>query len=79
MLYFLAIRKKISLIMRKAAKSITIMKYLGTDGEEHLIKVDSSMFSDLEARMEYLSQVEYELWANGEIAEHLWTRTSGLC
>ncbi len=47
MLYFLAIRKKISLIMRKAAKSITIMKYLGTDGEEHLIKVDSSMFSDL--------------------------------
>lgn len=55
------------------------MKYLGTDGEEHLIRVDSSKFPDLEARLEYLSQVEYSLWANGEIAEHLWTRTLGLC
>ena len=64
--------------MKRATKSITIMKYLGTDGEEHSIKVDSSMFPDLETRMEYLSQVEYNLWANGEIAEHLWTRTSEL-
>lgn len=65
--------------MKQAVKSITIMKYLGTDGEEHLIKADSSKFPDLEERMEYLSRVEYSLWANGEIAEHLWTRTSGLC
>lgn len=65
--------------MKRAVKSITIMKYLGTDGEEHLIKVDSSKFPDLEERMGYLSQVEYRLWANGEIAEHLWTRTPGSC
>lgn len=65
--------------MKRAAKSITTMKYLGTDGEEHLIKVSSSKYPDLEARLNYLSQVEYRLWANGEIAEHLWTRTSGLC
>ncbi len=60
-------------------KSITIMKYLGTDGECHFVIVDDIKFSDLEARLEYLSKMEYGLWANGEIVEHLWTRTSDNC
>lgn len=34
---------------------------------------------NLEARLEYLSKVEYSLWADGEIVEHLWTRTSDNC
>ncbi len=57
-------------------KSITVMKYLGIDGEYHFVIVDDIKFPDLEARLEYLSKIEYDLWVNGEMAKHLWTRTS---
>lgn len=60
-------------------KSITVMEYLGTDGEYHFIIVDDLEFSNLEARLACLGKVEYNLWANGEIAQHLWTRTSDNC
>lgn len=60
-------------------KSITVMKYIGTDGEYHFVIVDDIEFPDLEARLGYLSKVEYNLWANGEIVEHLWTKTSDSC
>ncbi len=60
-------------------KSITVMKYLGTDGEYHFVMVDDIMFPSLEDRLNYLSQLEYKLWADGEIIEHIWTRTSDNC
>lgn len=60
-------------------KSITVMKYLGTDGECHFVIVDNIKFPNLEDRLEYLNKVEYSLWANGEVVEHLWTRTSDHC
>lgn len=60
-------------------KSITVMKYLGIDGEYHFVIVDDIKFPNLEDRLEYMSKVEYDLWANGEIIEHLWTRTSDNC
>ena len=60
-------------------KSITVMKYLGTDGEYHYAMVDDIAFPSLEDRLNYLSQLEYKLWANGEIVEHIWTRTSSNC
>jgi len=60
-------------------KSITVMKYLGTDGEYHYAMVDDITFASLEDRLNYLSQLEYKLWADGEIVEHIWTRTSSNC
>ncbi len=57
-------------------KLITVMKYLGTDGEYHFVMVDDIMFPSLEDRLNYLSQLGYKLWANGEIVEHIWTRKS---
>ncbi len=60
-------------------KSITVMKYLGTDGEDHYAMVDDITFPSLEDRLNYLSQLEYKLWADGEIVEHIWTRTSSNC
>lgn len=60
-------------------KSITAMKYLGIDGEYHFVMVDDTMFPSLEDRLNYLSRLEYKLWADGEIVEHIWTRTSDNC
>ena len=60
-------------------KSIAVMKYLGTDGEHHYAIVDDITFPSLEDRLNYLSQLEYKLWADGEIVEHIWTRTSSNC
>lgn len=60
-------------------KSITVMKYLGTDGEYHFVMVDDITFPSLEDRLNYLSRLEYKLWADGEIIEHIWTRTSNNC
>ncbi len=60
-------------------KSITVMKYLGTDGEYHFAMVDDITFPSLEDRLNYLNQLEYKLWADGEIVEHIWTRTSSDC
>ena len=63
----------------KMPKSITIMKYLGTDGDCHFEIVDDLQFPNLEDRMNYLAILERRLWADGEIVEHLWTRTSESC
>lgn len=65
--------------MKQSPSSITIMKYLGTDEEHHFVVVDDLRFPSLEDRLNYLSGVEYDLWANGEIIEHIWTRTSSNC
>ena len=70
----------IGLIMKQLSpKSITVMKYLGTDGEYHYAIVDDITFPGLEDRLNYLSQLEYKFWADGEIVEHIWTRTSSNC
>jgi len=37
------------------------------------------LFPSLEDRLNYLSQLEYKLWADGEIVEHIWTKTSDRC
>lgn len=63
----------------KMPKNITIMKYLGTDGEYHFEIIDDLQFPNLEDGLNYLAKLERRLWANGEIVEHLWTRTSGSC
>lgn len=76
---FQIFRTIIAFIMKQAPKSVTIMKYLGIDGEHHFIIMDDLQFPNLEDRLEYLSKLEYNLWANGEIVEHLWTRTSTSC
>ena len=55
------------------------MKYLGTDGDCHFEIVDDLQFPNLEDRMNYLARLERRLWADGEIVEHLWTRTSESC
>ena len=44
-------------------KSITAMKYLGTDGEYHYVEANDITFPGLEDRLNYLSQLEYKLWA----------------
>ena len=59
--------------------SITVMKYLCIDGEYYFVMVDDTMIPSLEDRLNYLSRLEYKLWADGEIVEHIWTRTSSNC
>ena len=46
------------------------MKYLGTDEEYHYADANDVTFPSLEDRLNYLSQLEYKLWADGEIVEH---------
>lgn len=69
----------IDFIMKQSPSSITVMKYLGADGKYHFVIVDDLKFPSLEDRLNYLSKVEYDLWANGEIIKHIWTRTSSNC
>lgn len=76
---FLTFLTIIAIMKHLSPKSITVMKYLGTDGEHHFVMVDDIMFPSLEDRLSYLSRLEYKLWADGEIVEHIWTRTSSTC
>lgn len=69
----------IALMKQLSPKSITVMKYLGADGEHHFVIVDDITFPSLEDRLNYLSRLEYKLWADGEIVEHIWTKTSSNC
>ena len=69
----------IAVMKHLSPKSITVMKYLGTDGEYHYTEASDIAFPSLEDRLNYLSQLEYKLWADGEIVEHIWTRTSSNC
>lgn len=39
-------------------KSITVMEYLGTDGECHYVEANDITFPSLEDRLNYLSQLE---------------------
>ena len=65
--------------MKHSLSSITVMKYLGIDGEYYFVMVDDLKCPSLEDRLNYLSKIEYDLWANDEIIEHIWTRTSSDC
>lgn len=76
---FLTFLTIITVMKQLSPKSITVMKYLGTDGEYHYAMVDDITFPSLEDRLNYLSQLEYKLWADGEIVKHIWTRTSSNC
>lgn len=62
--------------MKQSPSSITVMKYLDIDWEYHFVMVDDPRFPSLEDRLNYLNRVEYNLWANSEIIEYIWTRTS---
>lgn len=46
------------------------MTYLGIDEEYHFIEANDIQFPSPEDRLNYLSQLEYKLWADGEIVEH---------
>lgn len=48
-------------------KSITIMNYLGVDGEYCFVEANDIQFPSLEDRLNYLSQLEYKLWANEKL------------
>ena len=76
---FMAFLTIIAVMKQLSTKSITVMKYLGTDGEYHYVDANDVTFPSLEDRLNYLSQLEYKLWADGEIVEHIWTRTSSNC
>lgn len=76
---FLTVLTIIAVMKQLSPKSITVMKYLGTDGEYHYVEANDITFPSLEDRLSYLSQLEYKLWADGEIVEHIWTKTSDRC
>ena len=76
---FMAFLTIIAVMKQLSPKSITVMKYLGTDGEYHYVEANVITFPSLEDRLSYLSQLEYKLWADGEIVEHIWTKTSDRC
>ena len=76
---FMAFLTIIAVMKQLSPKSITVMKYLGTDGEYHYVEANDITFPILEDRLSYLSQLEYKLWADGEIVEHIWTKTSDRC
>lgn len=76
---FLAFLTIIAVMKHLPPKSITVMEYLGTDGEYHYVEANDITFPSLEDRLNYLNQLEYKLWADGEIVEHIWTKTSSNC
>ena len=55
------------------------MKYLDTNSECNFEIIDDLQFSNLEDGFNYLARLECQLWTDGEIVKHLWTKTSNCC
>jgi hypothetical protein len=55
---FLSFLMIIIVMKHLSPKSITVMKYLGTDEEYHYVEVNDITFPSLEDRLNYLSQLE---------------------
>lgn len=59
-------------------KSVTIMKYLGSDGDYHFIVLDRFNIEDEAERLDYMNFLKNKMLKSGEMKKHLWTKSTVL-
>lgn len=57
-------------------KSVTIMKYLGSDSHYHFIVLDRFDIDDEVERLDYMNFLKCKMLKSGEMKKHLWTKTT---
>lgn len=69
--------KKPTRITNKA-KTVTIMKYLGSDDNYHFKVLDRFDIADEADRLDYMNFLKTKMLESGEMKKHLWTKTTVL-
>ena len=59
-------------------KSVTIMKYLGSDNLYHFKVLDRFDISDETDRLDYMNYLKTQMLKSGEMKKHLWTKSTVL-
>lgn len=57
-------------------KSVTIMKYLGSDGNYHFEVLDRFDIEDEVERLDFMNFLKSKMLDSGEMKKHLWTKTT---
>lgn len=59
-------------------KTVTIMKYLGSDNFYHFRVLDKFDIEDEVERLDYMNFLKTKMLESGEMKKHLWTKTTPL-
>lgn len=59
-------------------KTVTIMKYLGSDEKYHFIVMDKFDIADEAERFDYMNNLRDKMLQSGEMKKHLWTKSTVL-
>ncbi len=59
-------------------KTVTVMKYLGSDNDYHFIVLDKFNIADEVERLDYMNSLKDQMLESGEMKKHLWTKTTVL-
>lgn len=59
-------------------KSVTIMKYLGSDNSYHFRVLDKFDIEDEVERLDYMNFLKEKMIESGEMKKHLWTKETPL-
>ena len=59
-------------------KSVTIMKYLGSDDSYHFRVLDKFDIEDEVERLDYMNFLKEKMIESGEMKKHLWTKSTPL-
>lgn len=57
-------------------KSVTIMKYLGSDDFYHFKVLDRFDIEDEVERLDYMNYLKIKMLESGEMKKHLWTKST---
>ncbi|MBQ3353370.1 hypothetical protein IJI29_02395 [Candidatus Saccharibacteria bacterium] len=56
-------------------KTVTIMKYLGSDDKYHFKVLDKFDIADEVERLDYMNNLRDKMLDSGEMKKHLWTKS----
>ncbi len=59
-------------------KTVTIMKYLGSDDGYHFKVLDKFDIEDEVKRLDYMNYLRDQMLESGEMKKHLWTKSTVL-
>ena len=61
-----------------STKSVTIMKYLGSDNSYHFEVLDKFDIEDEVERLDYMNFLKIKMLKSGKMKKHLWTKQTVL-
>ena len=59
-------------------KTVTIMKYLGSDEKYHFKVLDKFDIKDEVERLDYMNSLKEQMLKTGKMKKHLWTKSTVL-